>query len=533
MVPRGAWPLAAPPASWLMTHSREEVPADSPAPPAPDRFVRREWLVVGLLSLLAAVRVALFIAAFPFFNSVDESVHFDLMVKYSHGQLPHGLDPFCSEASHLVAFYGSPEYFSFRRDLPGGKVGPPVWTYPADQRDRVVRGYLAEQERHWRNYECMQMPLYYVLDGIWYNLGKLLGLEGGQLLYWARLFTVPAYVLLICLAYLLAKELLPHAKFVYLGVPFLVAFFPQDIFFGLNNDILSGPMVALALYLLLWLYRSETPRAGLALVTGLAVAAALLTKFANAPVGVVTAIVACGKLLPAWRKKQPLVHLGPMLLLLAAAGIPVACWLTRNYFVFGDFMGYALNNQFKTWTPKPVSEYWHHPLFTVNGFLYYWSKLLTTLWRGEQFWYGEELAAGPMDVLYFFSSVAFLLAAVGAAIWKRGDDRAETRLAVGLCWLVFALQVAILMQVSVSFDFGTSFYPSRRFPFAYSGRLVMGSLVPFLILYVAGLDALFRWLRLSFLRVPFLIITVDLILISEVCYSLPVFASQYNWFHLP
>ena len=487
---------------------------------------------MGLFSLLAAVRVFAFTAAFPFFNSVDESVHFDLVCKYSHGELPHGLDRFSAEAARLIAVYGSPEYFTLRRDLPGGEVGPPVWRYSPAERDRVVQEYAGVWQSR-PNYESIQMPLYYVLDGAWYNLGKVLGLEGGTLLYWARFFNIPVYVLLVWLAYLFTKELLPHSKFVYLGVPFVLAFFPQDIFYGLNNDILSAPTVTLALYLLLRVYRSAAPRPGLALGAGLAVAAAMLTKFANAPIAVVLGIVAGLKLGPAWWRKQPLVHLVPVLLLTAAAGIPVACWLTRNYFTFGDLMGFALNNQFKTWTPKPFSEYWHHPIFGLDGFLYFWSNLFVTFWRGETSWYGGDLAATPIDALYFVSSTAFLLASAIAAIAKRGSAQAETRLAAGFCWLLFALSVAILVQVSLSFDFGTSFYPLRRFPFDYSGRLIMGSLVPFLILYLAGLDALLGWLRLGFLRVPLLIILAGFIVIWEILYTLPVFASQYNWYYLP
>ena len=53
--------------------------------------------MVAAFSLVAAVRVAIFTAAFPFFNSVDESVHFDLVCKYSHGELPRGLDRFCAK----------------------------------------------------------------------------------------------------------------------------------------------------------------------------------------------------------------------------------------------------------------------------------------------------------------------------------------------------------------------------------------------------------------------------------------------------
>ena len=61
----------------------------------------------------------------------------------------------------------------------------------------------------------------------------------------------------------------------------------------------------------------------------------------------------------------------------------------------------------------------------------------------------------------------------------------------------------------------------------------MGSVVPFLILYVGGLEKLLGLLRLDFARVPLLFIIVDLMVMSEIGYSMQVFASQYNWFHLP
>ena len=77
------------------------------------------------------------------------------------------------------------------------------------------------------------------------------------------------------------------------------------------------------------------------------------------------------------------MHLVPVVLLVAAAGVPIACWLARNYLVFGDLTGYALNNRFKTWTPKPVSEYWHHPIFTPGGFQVFWNELIRTFWRGQ------------------------------------------------------------------------------------------------------------------------------------------------------
>jgi hypothetical protein len=65
------------------------------------------------------------------------------------------------------------------------------------------------------------------------------------------------------------------------------------------------------------------------------------------------------------------------------------------------------------------------------------------------------------------------------------------------------------------------------------GRLILGALVLFLIMYLSGLQSLLDWLHLSFLRLPLLILLVDIMAVAQIVYSLDVFASQYNWFHLP
>ena len=45
--------------------------------------VRREQqLLILLLSVVAAVRVFIFSAAFPFFSNIDEDLHFDLITQY-------------------------------------------------------------------------------------------------------------------------------------------------------------------------------------------------------------------------------------------------------------------------------------------------------------------------------------------------------------------------------------------------------------------------------------------------------------------
>ena len=515
-----------------MTHSSEELLADRREGLSRTAAGGWEPLLVALFCLLAAARVAVFSLAFPFFSHVDEHHHFDLVCRYSHGDVPRGYEPFSAEAAALIALYASPEYTQHLGDLPAAAVAPPLWATPAALRAKQLEQRTNELLSR-KNIQFSHPPLYYTLAGLWYNLGKMMGVEGGKLLYWARCFNVPLYALLVWLSYLLAKEVLPTSRFVYLGVPFLLVSFPQDVFYNFNDDVLSGPMVALALYLLLRFYRSEAPRWGLALCAGLATAAAVLTKMTNAPILVVLGAVALLKIGPAWWRKQPLVHLVPVMLLLATATLPVGCWLARNCYVLGDATGFALRCQSMTWTPKPLGQYGNHPIFTAAGFVAFWNALLTTFWRGQVMWHGDPLAAGPLDLFYVASSTVFLLVFAIATVAGGANMPRPTRLANAFFLVVFALSVAILIHSSIQVDFGHCFSPSRQWPFFSQGRMILGALVPFLIMYLSGLESLLGWLGLRFLRLPLLIILVDVMAVAEIAYSMDVFASPYNWFHLP
>ena len=101
------------------------------------------------------------------------------------------------------------------------------------------------------------------------------------------------------------------------------------------------------------------------------------------------------------------------------------------------------------------------------------------------------------------------------------------------CLLVLAhVCMALLVLLSLSFDFGNCPYPSREWPYFSSGRLMLGALVPFLIMYLGGLEVVLRWLRLSWARVPALMIFAGFMATSQLALSIDVFASQFNWFHL-
>src|SRR5260221_5170539 len=91
----------------------------------------RKW--VWLLCLLAAVHVFIYAATFPFFNNVDEQAHFDLAVKYSHGEFPRRQDFLSRESLQYMAIYTSQEFLTPDKDYPEGKIPPPIWRLPPDK----------------------------------------------------------------------------------------------------------------------------------------------------------------------------------------------------------------------------------------------------------------------------------------------------------------------------------------------------------------------------------------------------------------
>jgi hypothetical protein len=96
----------------------------------------RQFQVRGfvlLLCVLAAIHVFVFSATFPFFNDVDEPEHFDLVVRYSNGQIPRGMENFSAESSVYLSLYSSCAYLGTAEMFPGGQFPPPAWTLPVEK----------------------------------------------------------------------------------------------------------------------------------------------------------------------------------------------------------------------------------------------------------------------------------------------------------------------------------------------------------------------------------------------------------------
>lgn len=490
-----------------------------------------ERTTVLLLCLLAAVHVFVFTAAFPFFSVVDEQVHFDLVVRYSQGDLPRSLTPPCAEALPFIAIYGTPEYLWPPASQPGGKIAPPPWKLPIG----VIAQNLRSKEELWeakvKNHEAASPPLYYCLAGAWWRLGKWLGLDGGQLLYWLRFLNVPLVVALVWLGWLTARNLFPENRFVALAVPALIAFLPQTGFYAINNDILSPLTFGAAFLLLLKIWQSEIPLTGHAALTGVALAATFLTKISNLPLLAVAGLFLALKMISLARHGKLRASRWPLLVLFFVAGLPMAGWMAWCKINFGDFTGSNLKIQFLGWTEKPFADWFHHPIFTPAGFWFFIKQNLATFWQGEMLWHRQPLAIPAVDLTYVVLTLGALAFTLTALLRRPPVFVTTQRAALWFGFACVAASFAFFALLSVKYDFQNCFYPSRAEPFFVSGRLMLGMLVPFLILFAGGLDRLMNRFQNS-TKFSVLLALLAFMLASEMTIDWPIFPNEYNWFHL-
>jgi hypothetical protein len=490
---------------------------------------RKERILILLLCLAAALRIFIFCAAFPFFTDVDEDLHFDLVMRYSLGQMPRTFDLLSKESLDWIVPYASPEFVQTPDRFPDGKFPSPLWKQSGPEAEEV----MAVTRAVWSteiNFESSQPPLYYSLGAVWLRLGQRIGLTGIESLYWIRFLNVPLIALLVWLGYVAARTIAPEHLELRIGVPLLLAFVPQDVFFSINNDVLS-PICVGALFLCVprWL-RPEPLTLWLGISTGLAIAATYLTKLANLPLLSVALIAIVATLLPIARPKS-VGRLAAFAALVLCAAIPIGAWMMWTKYNFGEVTGSTTKIALLGWTRKPLADWWRHPIFTPRGLWVFWSDLLATFWRGEIKWLNEPLRSRIADGFYAMSSLLFLCAAL-AGMRRRAGLSAFQRQALAIAGLSFLASVVFFALLSIQFDFGRCVNPSREHPYFASGRLMSGALIPFALLYVYGLERLCRSLGAGRLSLLVLTIIMALVTTSEIIVNRVAFASEHNWFHL-
>jgi len=504
------------------------------------RLLRDERVVLCVIALIGAARVLLFSAAFPLFNNVDEYSHFDAVYKYSRGGLPHpDRLHHDTESSRLISWLGSPEYIFRPSKLPGAVYPPPPWSVsPGAANARVIKG--VRRLVGLKNHELAQPPVYYALAGGWYRLGETLGFACEHLVFSIRWLNALFMVGLVWAAHRLACATGRRDPLTRIGVPLLVAFFPQDAFYSISNDALSPLVTALALLAVLRM-QAGPPRSSAAVVAGLLAASAVLTKYTNCVV-LIPAVALTGMNL--WKPAfPPRGWLRCSILFWLAALAPITAWGVRNAALFGDPTAMRLILESQGYRPKPLGALLDHPLLSPTGLLHFLDALCRDFWRGRFMWNGEFMAQPWADAVYVATSGIFLMAAtvaiaMGLSRWHRTRQRdlsAELRVDAG-AWLTVVGAVALLALLSLRFDFPERLaIPSRDDPYFTNARLISGCIVPFALLYVRGLGAITTWIsgraRTS-VRSGLLGLVLATILISEIWLSERPARSEYNWFHL-
>lgn len=496
-------------------------------PPVIEMTPPSERAVILLLCLVAAVRVFIYSAGFPFFSNIDEDLHFDLVTQYSHGEIPRSFNRLNEDTLNWIVPYASPEFLSTPEQFPDGKVPSPLWK----QTGPDVGVEIAVTRAEWSseiNFESSQPPLYYVLTSLWWRLGQVMGLTGIQSLYWIRFLNIPLIAAVVWLGYTIARTIAPERVDLRIGVPLLLAFIPQNVFYAMNNDVLS-PLCFGALFLcvLQWL-RGNRPTFLLGAFTGLAIAATCLTKLSNLPFVAVALIAIIAKLWPAIRQ-TPGRALSAFTALAMCSAIPIGSWILWTKYQFGDVTGSTAKIALLGWTRKPFADWWQHPIFTPRGLWIFWSDLIASFWRGEVKWYGQVLRWPTVDGFYAISSLALFLAAL-IGLRKNTGLSTFQRQAIAVAALSFIMSIGFLALLSIQFDFGNCVNPSWAHPYFTSGRLLSGALIPFALLYVYGISFLFRRINAA---LPLVVLGVIVVFAaaSEITTNRAVFASEHNWFH--
>lgn len=499
-----------------------------------------ERKAVRLLCLAGAVHVFVFAAAFPVFNQLDEGCHFDLVVRYSQGQLPRGLPPMCRDASLFLLAYRSPEFAGLPKNFPGGHFPMPFWTQPGANQEQLRKAAFQKADADWQtaktlpfwtNYETSQPPLYYALAGLWWRIGQWLGLTGLPLVYWLRFLNVALVAALVWIGHRAAREIFPERPLFTLGVPALIAFAPVQAFYSIDNDVLSPVCFGTAFIFLLRLWRAEIPGAALGAATGLSLAATFLTKLSNVPLLAVAGIFVLLKMVRLARQGVLRRSLPAPAALLVCAALPAAAWLAWVKIAFGDFSGTAAKLRFITWTLKPFGQWWHHPIFTPEGLWTFCSQLAWTSWQGSTHWHGNLLVLPAVNGVYSVLTLSLLIFAVMNLVLRRPAADGFQRDALWFCLGCVAAGAAFLAFLSIIYDFGICLDPSREHPYFAEGRLILGAMVPGLLLFLFGLDYLLRGAR-GWAKTAAVAAIILFALISEMVTDQSVFASQYNGYHL-
>jgi hypothetical protein len=505
-----------------------------------DSFVRNHAARIAVaLSIFAGLRILLFCMAFPPTNGTDEKFHLMSIQMYSQGHLPGRDLPRMDPAfAKTLLLYWSPEYGMRDMGMNRGVDSQPLfWLTPQERKSSLANGSYQQEVDVWllahlqrANYHAHSPPLYYMVAGIWYDVGRALGVGDWAQVYWVRLLNPIFYGLLVWVSYRFVCKVYPESEFLFLAVPGLLAVFPQDVFFGMSRDVLSPVVSTGALLFMADAITHKNAQYRSLLLASFLVGLAFLVEVSNFVLYGALAVCfwmwARDSGMP--RRREILVVAGSAL---GALALPLL-WMWRNFVVIGDFTASRAKMRVLGWTVKPATAFFHHPLFSWHGLSYFLLQLTRSFWRGEYVWHAMPMRSAGADWLYVLSTVLLVLVFVAGLLrqWKN-LPRVE-RFAGSQSLFLVAVSVLFLALLSLLFDFHDCPYPSRVSPFFVSGRLISGTLLPFALIYASGLEMVTHRFRKWVPPSAVLACLMLFITVSEFRVRSVVFSSPYNFFAL-
>jgi hypothetical protein len=300
----------------------------------------------------------------------------------------------------------------------------------------------------------------------------------------------------------------------------------------MSRDVLLPVVTSLFLLFLARALKKEDSGERELLVAGLLAGIAFLTELSSIVLfGALLAVALCkskrAEKLANSSGQQTMLALS----LVAAAILPVV-WMVRNRVVMGDLTGTQAKLFCLGWVSKPWREIWQHPIFSLNGVRYFVRELTGSYWRGEFIWAGQALRNGKAEIFYLFSTVALLILFLVYFTLHRKELASQQRWSGYLSLYLVTASVLFLAFVSLLFDYQECVYPSRAHPYFVSGRIIIGTLLPFLVMYLSGFEFLLRPVR-KYVHpvIPLLAICAG-IAYAEATLMLTVFHSHFNFFAL-
>ena len=217
--------------------------------------------------------------------------------------------------------------------------------------------------------------------------------------------------------------------------------------------------------------------------------------------------------------------------LLAAVSLP-AVWMARNRMVVGDFTATQEKVFYLGWVAKPWSEIWHHPIFTFPGLRVFARELIGSFWRGEYFWEGQTLRSERAEVFYLYSTLLLVACFAFSFFWKQREKKRMEDWSGWTSLYLVSASVIFMAAISLLYDFQECVYPSRQAPYLVSGRIIIGALLPFSVMYLGGMEFLLRPLR-RYVHPIFVLLLVCIgIVFAEVKIASVVFHSHFNAYAL-